>query len=390
MMNNDNSNKEFLSRRKAIALFTTAGAALALPRTASSQGVIPNDVQEPAFSPDRDLFTMRNERSAQFTTFNVISKQKAPDVKPGEKCVIAEYDKPGIITRLWMTCSGWFWEHWDVSKKKYPDQTILKKLILRIYYDGNSYPSVEAPIGDFFGIGLCEYKHYVSRYLGMSSGGFYCYLPMPFNKIKIEVENLHDTRESAVFLNANYTPLDKLPQNAGRLHCLYTGGTNAGSQPMPVLKAMGKGHFVGCCISMQAFLPNRLGFLEAPEYIYIDEENKHTPSIVGTGLEDYFNGGWYFRDGEFNAPLHGVPLKDALRSMISMYRFHEDDAICFNRSIEMEFTNPRPPEATHEFKYSSTAYWYMAEASPLAWPLPPKEKLVDWYRIRDTDHQSIP
>lgn len=48
-------------------------------------------------------------------------------------------------------------------------------LILRIYWDGEDYPSVECPIGDFFGIGHCEYKHYMSKYIGMSSGGFYCY-----------------------------------------------------------------------------------------------------------------------------------------------------------------------------------------------------------------------
>ncbi len=389
-MAEDITDKDFFSRRKVLAMFATAGTAMALPKIGRSNVIAENQHNASLFSGTRDLFTMRNEQSAQFTTFDVKTKKKAPDVKPGEKYVLLEYDKPGIITRFWMTCAGWFWEHWDVSKSKYPDQKILKKLILRIYYDGNNFPSVEAPLGDFFGIGHCEYKHYLSKYLGMSSGGFYCYLPMPFNKIKIEIENLHESRESAVFFNANVTKLDKLPANAGRLHCLYNAGTNAGSEPMTILKATGKGHFVGCCVSMQTFLPNNLGYLEAPEYIYIDTSDKNNPSIVGTGLEDYFNGGWYFRDGEFYAPLHGVPIKDALRSMISMYRFHEDDAICFNKNIEIEFINPRPPQATQEFKFSSTAYWYQLQASHLAFQLPPKDKLVDWYRIRDTDHQSIP
>lgn len=147
---------------------------------------------------------------------------------------------------------------------------------------------------------------------------------------------------------------------------------------------------MGCCVSMQSFLPNYLGYLEAPEYIYIDTNDQATPTIVGTGLEDYFNGGWYFRNGEFDAPLHGVPLKDALRSMISMYRFHENDAIYFNKSFEMEFINPRPPQATQEFKYSATAYWYLQSASRLSFALPSKDHLVNWYRMRDTEHQSIP
>ena len=81
-------------------------------------------------------------------------------------------------------------------------------LILRIYWDGEDYPSVECPIGDFFGIGHCEYKHYMSKYIGMSSGGFYCYFPMPFKKVRIEVENLHHRLTTSVFLNANYDQLE--------------------------------------------------------------------------------------------------------------------------------------------------------------------------------------
>lgn len=103
-------------------------------------------------------------------------------VGPGEKSVLVDHTSPGVITRMWFTINGWFWENWDLSKERWPDPTILKMLILRIYWDGEDYPSVECPIGDFFGIGHCEYKHYMSKYIGMSSGGFYCYFPMPFKR----------------------------------------------------------------------------------------------------------------------------------------------------------------------------------------------------------------
>jgi hypothetical protein len=377
------------SRRKAI--FTLGAIA-----GTSTLGVVGNNL----YSKNEDqilnkenlpLFSIRDMKSGQLTTFNNKTKQKAFPIQPGEKKILVQHDSPGIITRIWMTTSGWFWENWDVREEKWPDTTILKKLILRIYWDDNKFPSVEAPIGDFFGVGHCEYKHFVSKYLGMSSGGFYCYFPMPFNKVKIEVENLHVKSIPHVFLNANYTSYDVLPSDAGRFHCMYNSGTNAGSEPQYIMKTKGKGHFVGCCLSMQSWLPNYLGYLEAPEYIFIDDDfEEKNPSIVGTGLEDYFNGGWYFRDGEFNAPLHGVPLKDPLRSMISMYRFHESDAIYFDKSFTMLFQSPRPPEHTREFKFSSTAYWYQQSASELLYKLPSKDKLVDLYRIRDTDHQSIP
>ncbi|MDD4697775.1 MAG: DUF2961 domain-containing protein [Fermentimonas sp.] len=385
------SKKEINRQSRRKALMTLAAVA-----GTSALGVVGNNL----YSKNEDqilnsdtlpLFSIRNMKSGQLTTFNNETKQKAFPIQPGERKILVQHDSPGIISRIWMTISGWFWENWDVREEKWPDTTILKKLILRIYWDDNKFPSVEAPFGDFFGVGHCEYKHFVSKYIGMSSGGFYCYLPMPFNKVKIEVENLHDKSIPHVFLNANYTSYEVLPSDAGRFHCMYNSGTNAGSEPQYIVKTRGKGHFVGCCVSMQSWLPNYLGYLEAPEYIFIDDDfEEKTPVIVGTGLEDYFNGGWYFRDGEFNAPLHGVPLKDPLRSMISMYRFHETDPIFFDKSFVMMFQSPRPPEHTREFKYSSTAYWYQQSASELLFKLPNKDKLVDLYRIRDTDHQSIP
>ncbi len=331
------------------------------------------------------LYKIKSDKtSGQFTSFDVATKEKAHELKPGDTKILVDYDSPGIITRLWMTVSGWFWRHWEGDQPN--DPTILKTLILRIYWDGNEYPSVEAPIGDFFGIGLCEYKHYTSKYLGMSSGGFYTYFPMPFEKVRIEVENMHDKQTTFVFLNANYESLKKIPNDVGRFHCAYNAGTLEGQEELPIFETKGKGHFVGCCLSMQSRQPNYLSYLEAPEYIYIDNQGAE-PTIVGTGLEDYFNGGWYFRDGEFDGGLHGVPIKDALRSTIAMYRFHEADAIYFKKDIKMSFINHRP---SLPFKFSSTAYWYQEKAVPLPYPLPDKEKLVDWYLIRDTDHQSIP
>lgn len=377
------------SRRRALG---TLGALTGATLTTALGG---GKIQSPRFDISAEgnmpLYAIRTARSGQLTTFNPTTKRKAFPIEPGERKIVVSRESPGIITRLWMTLSGWFWENWDLREEKWPDPTILKKLILRIYWDGNSHPSVEAPIGDFFGVGQCEYKHWMSKYLGMSSGGFYSYLPMPFRKVVIEVENLHDKVVPHVFLNANFTAYDYLPPDAGRLHCLYNAGTNAGSEPLYIMKTKGRGHFVGCCLSIQSWLPNYLGFLEAPEYAYIDDDfREESPSLVGTGLEDYYNGGWYFREGEFNAPLHGVALKDPLRSMITMYRFHEEDAIYFDRSFVFLFQSPRPPEHTREFKFSSTAYWYQEDSPKLLFTLPAADKLVDWYRVRDTDHQSIP
>ena len=335
------------------------------------------------------IYSLREGISGQFTTYDPATRNKVISMGPGERKVFVDSDKTGIVTRMWFTFPGWFWQHWDPECNV--DTTILRKLILRVFWDGNKFPSVEVPMGDFFGIGHCEYRHYVSKYLGMSSGGFYSYFPMPFCKgIRIEIENLHDTVTTLVFMNINYQELEAVPDDWGRFHCMYNSAYNPGTEPVTVLKAEGRGHYVGCCLSMQGKNTNYISYLEAPEYIYIDKEDRDKPSIVGTGLEDYFNGGWYFRDNEFCAPLHGVPLKDVFRSMVSMYRFHENDAINFYKSLEVSFINPWEAERLKPFKFTSTAYWYQDKPSKLLIELPDSDKLVDLYRIRDVDHLSIP
>src|SRR5690606_37323131 len=225
MMNMNEKPSNNISRRKALTAAASIAGLSVVPSFATGSASEQATITQTPLSTQSSLYTLRKQVSRQFTTFDEKTKQKAIPIKPGEKVVLIEHDKPGIISRMWVTFSGWFWENWDLREEKWPDPTILKKLILRIYWDGNEYPSVEAPMGDFFGVGHCEFKHYLSEYLGMSSGGFYSYFQMPFEKIKIEVENLHDKVEPHVFLNANYQEMESLPANAGRFHCLYNAGT---------------------------------------------------------------------------------------------------------------------------------------------------------------------
>jgi hypothetical protein len=334
------------------------------------------------------IWAMRDSRSRQFTTFDPVSGEKFRRIAPGARATIAEAEGPGVIGRAWFTFPGWFWQHWDPMHPV--DPTILRLLILRIYWDGSPFPSVQAPLGDFFGVGHCEYRHWTSRFLGMSSGGFYCYFPMPFASVRIEVENLHASMDALLFANISWEQVPALDPSAGRFHASWQQAENPGPAPIEILQAEGRGHFAGCTVSLQGKDPNYLAFLEAPEYIWIDAEEDSDPTIVGTGLEDYFNGGWYFRDQEFSAPLHGVPLKDPLRSMVSMYRFHEHDAVAFQERIRFEFRNPWKPERLRPFRSSATAYWYQDRAARLAARLPAAEEMTRLYRIRDVDHQSVP
>ena len=244
-------------------------------------------------------------------------------------------------------------------------------------------------MGDFFGIGLCEATHFTSKYFGMSSGGFYCSFPMPFAKsFRLEVENCDPNINTMVYANVLYQLTDDLPQDWGYFHAQFRTGENSGPQPLLVAAAQGRGHYAGCTLSIQAQQHNYLGFLEAPEHVYIDDDWEKA-RIVGSGLEDYFLGGWYFREGPFDGNLHGLPVKDALNSMVAMYRVHEADAIHFTRRFKLEFIDPFKPQ-DNPFRHSSTAFLYLDHPAGAGPGIPGAEDLLCWYRVRNCDHQSIP
>ena len=116
-----------------------------------------------------------------------------------------------------------------------------------MYWDDETGPSVEVPVGDFFGSAF-QYKHFTSRNLGMSSGGYYCYFPMPFREsARIEVQNDTDQEVYAFYYHINYFQFEKpLPDNTGYFHALWKRDlrTNYGDNYI-ALDAEGEGHFIG-------------------------------------------------------------------------------------------------------------------------------------------------
>ena len=332
------------------------------------------------------IAALREEETHQACTWDRGVRKKLP-VDRGSTVTLAEVAGCGYIAQLWLTFPGWFWRNWEPQVPV--SATILKTLLLRIYWDGSDRPAVEVPVGDFFGSGLCEVANFTSRYIGMSSGGFYSRFPMPFRSgFRIEVENRDEHVDTQVYANILYQLTDGLPGDLAWFHGHFGTGENEGAAPLVVADVSGRGHFAGCTLSMQARDRNYLGFLEAPEQVFIDDDWER-PRLAGTGLEDYFMGGWYFREGVFAGDLHGLPVKDALNSMTAMYRVHESDAIHFRRRFRIQFTNPFPGEAK-PFRHSSTAFLYLADPRGQGPPVPDAERLLCWYRVRDRDHQSIP
>lgn len=328
-------------------------------------------------------------RTGQLTTFDRSTARKVITLPAGSTRTIGEADGPGYLARIWVTFPGWFYAHWEPERPV--DQSMLRSVILKITCDGAEHPQIAAPIADLCGVGLGWAANFAARRLGMSSGGFYLQFPIPYAEhVRVEVANVHPEHETDVFCNVLYQTVTELPPGTPQLHTVASAGRNAGDQDLVLADLEGRGRYVGCTVSMQGERRNNLVFLEPPEQITIDDDADDAPRIVGTGTEDYFLGGWYFREGTFAGPDHGVPIKHALDSSVAMYRIHEEDAIHFDQRFRMAFVPTLPPERLQPYAWSAVAFCYLDPAGPPVAEPAPTELQWPWYRHRDTDHQSLP
>lgn len=294
------------------------------------------------------LVKFQDYKSAQESSYDRTGgNEDFVSIDAGERATLAEIKGPGRISRIWVTVAS-------------PDLYILRNAVLRMYWDNETEPSVECPLGDFFGVGFSLYRHYTALPMGMSSGGYYCYLPMPFAKgARIELENQSYKKIYAFYYNITYHRYEAAEKDIAYFHAQWKRQTTRKNENYVLLDAEGRGHYAGCVMSMQGRTPFRFWFLEGDEMIYVDDE-QHPPAVHGTGTEDYFNAGWYFSKGTFSAPFHGLTIKDPLRARICAYRFHVEDPIPFEKRIRVTMehggTNDTPGS-----DYSSVAYWYQRE-----------------------------
>lgn len=306
-------------------------------------------------------------------------------VEPGQTGTLAEIDGPGCIRHIWMTIAD-------------TEPNYLRRLVLRMYWDGERNPSVEAPVGDFFGVGHARAAHYSSAPLNMVTGGsaaaenqaaMNCFFPMPFAKhARITLQNEGEKPAHAVYFYFDYEHYNAPPANALPFHAQWrrqnptaasvdlaaTGldfaKTNElkntdGKGNYVVLDVEGRGHYVGCNLSVDHINPIKFfgWFGEGDDMIYIDGETK--PSLVGTGTEDYFGAAWGYPSGAYSMPYHGISLAgptegpDAYSGKWTMYRYHIEDPVMFQKAIRV--TIEAGHANVHADDYSSVAYWYQTE-----------------------------
>jgi len=305
----------FRARRRLLGTLATGVSAAALLGGGAARAAEPASTQAEA---PEELFAqarLRNYKSRRSSSWDRTGGNADwVAVAPGQSATLLDATGAGVITHLWFTINS-------------PDRMHLKNLVLRAWWDGESTPSIETPLGDFFGLGLGEYFVYQSALTAVAPiKALNAYFQMPFaSAARLTVTNESTAPVRSLYFAIDYVTLPELPEGLGRFHAQYrqaapckgwtddwksngdprvNGRKNLDGEGNYIfLEAEGKGHFVGVT---QAVEQNQEGwFGEGDDMIFIDGDRM--PTINGTGTEDYFNGAWDFGGQPFGYEHNGAP-----------------------------------------------------------------------------------
>ena len=287
-------------------------------------------------------------------------------IKAGTTFTVAEIEGPGSIQHIWMTPTG----NWRYS-------------ILRFYWDDETTPSVEVPVGDFFGMGWGEYAPLRSLPVCVNPGSaFNCYWPMPFRKkCRITMENIGE-KDMVLYYQVDYI-LTEVPSDAAYFHAQFRR-----VNPLPykqnyvlVDSIKGKGQYVGTYI---AWGVHNNGWWGEGEIKFFMDGDTDYPTICGTGTEDYFCGSYDFDTEKKNAagvvesaytefctPYSGlaqVIRGDGHYNMaqrFGLYRWHITDPIRFEKSLKVTIQALGWRDGGRylplQDDIASTVFWYQTE-----------------------------
>ena len=318
-------------------------------------------------------------------------------VEPQQTFTLAEIQGPGAVQQIWMTTFPGFW----------------RSAVLRIFWDDEPKPSVETPLGDFFGAGWTERCRLSSLAVCVNpAGGFNCYWEMPFRRsARITIENLGED-PMVCYDPVNYTLTD-VPEDMAYFHAQWRRSNPLPHKTVHTLLdgVQGQGQYVGTYL---AWGVHSNGWWGEGEIKFFMDGDGEFPTICGTGTEDYFGGAWDFEEpggayGVFSTPysgLHEVLTPSSMfrtQQRFGMYRWHIMDPVRFEQDLRVTIqalgwrpdrANLNAPALSKQTldrldagwrpgKYylplqddiASTAYWYQTEPHAPFPAFPDAEKL---------------
>jgi hypothetical protein len=401
-------NEALPARRKLLGSMVSAAALLGLNAAgaaASTGGKAAGSTPpaEPETAAPEELFTqarLRNYKTRRSSSWDRTGgNNDAVPVEPGQTATLLELAGAGVVTHLWFTINS-------------QDPMHLKNLVLRAWWDGESTPSVEVPIGDFFGLGLGEYYVYQSALLAVAPiKALNAYFQMPFSSsAQLTLSNEGKIRTGSLYFAVDYVTLASLPGDVGRFHAQYRqaapckGSSDdwnneydakvnerknlSGEGNYVFLEATGKGHFVGVTQAVEQNQDQWFG--EGDDMIFIDGDAE--PTINGTGTEDYYNGAWDFGLQAFAFQHNGAPYivdPERLGGRYCLYRWHTESPISFEKSIRVTIEHGHANNRSD--KFYSTAYWYQTEPHTAFPALPaPGDRVPKVFRVGGAGAAPLP
>ncbi len=350
-----------MSRRKFIQQTLAGGLGLAafarMPRPAGAEA--PFFLGAEGGVPD--YARAQSYRSLKQSSHDVTGGNRdAWPIKAGETREVFNAAGAGMISHIWFTIAARSNLH-------------LKEIVLRGYWDGSNKPSIETPVGDFFGLNLGDYVIYQSEYLACSPGqSLNCYFVMPYRKgARLTVTNEGSSDIGAFYSNIDYMEMDALPDDALYFHAQYrqaapnqaqhlADGKNVdGTTNYVYCETRGRGQLMGVTLGV---IQNAEGWMgEGDDMVFVDDPSK--PVIIGTGSEDYFLGSWDFggrmHAREFAHRMYGAPLiqsAERVGGRYCLYRFHGDNPVTFTRYLKHTMEHGHANNRADNFY--SCCFWY--------------------------------
>ena len=346
----------------------------------------------------RDLAHLRSRRTGRCSSWDQTGRNTDRwIIPPGETAVLADIPGPAQITHIWMTQTGRY-----------------RECLLKITYDDSEFPSVLAPLGDFFCLGHGMVNSFQSALFTASTNFPYqfekpcalnCYVPMPFAK-RARVELVNESSEAhKQYFYVDYETLEDFPPDTGYFHAEFRRANpfpgwgpeirpNTPQADRPnlerqawennyvILETQGRGHYLGCNLSVTNYTNDWWG--EGDDMIWVDGY-KWPPDLHGTGSEDYLGhaGGMhpsaYIHNGSsifegFTIPVPQFNLWRGNSGYQTGYVFHLENPVCFNREVKVTIEHGHANHLANEM--SSTAYWYAEKPAPAVAVPPVRQRIA--------------
>lgn len=283
------------------------------------------------------------------------SNDDSKRIMPGETYVMADLQGPGVVSHIWLT----------VADNEFAWPRLVR---FRVYYDGKKTPSVDVPLGDFFGVGHGYDRDLDSIVVRNSSFGRArnSYWPMPFRRAcKITVTDEGDRPLTMFYYHVDWQKHQTLPDDVAYFHAYYRQERPAAAgKNYEFLNIKGTGHYVGTILNV---IQAQVGwFGEGDDLFYVD--GSAHPQILGTGTEDYINEAWGLRVSY--GPWAGTPVAEGelVGARLTGYRWHIPDPVPFTKSLwagieHAGWTYNSDGSLRSGFEqrpdyFSSVAFWY--------------------------------